>query len=343
MSRLVGLLFLAVCAALMQPVAGAAQFVVGRVVDGAGARVAGALVAFLDGSGTRVTGVLSAEDGAFRARVPAPGTYLVRVERIGFQLLERDGVDVPDAGLDGLELRLDQQAIRIQDVVVDRDRACTVRPAEAGVVAVIWEEARKALSGAAWAREGGALNFQLSTWQRTWDGSGQVLERETADTAWVRSPKPFHAAPPELLHEEGWVRPDGGADLYYGPDEGALLSPVFQDNHCFRLRDDGAPLPGLVGLAFEPLQDRSKPDIEGVFWLDRASGELRSLEFRYTGVRGLGFRPPGGRMTFVRLPIGAWIVRRWSIQVPVNTGRRPHVLEAGGEVLAVDAVPPPAG
>ncbi|MEX0892306.1 MAG: carboxypeptidase-like regulatory domain-containing protein, partial [Gemmatimonadota bacterium] len=335
-------LTLAAAIALLLPAPAAAQFATGRVVDADGAMVAGALVSFVDGAGTRVAGVLSGEDGAFRARMPGAGAYLIRVERIGYQLLEREDVLVPAEGLDGLELRLGAQPIRIQDVVVDRDRACTVHPTDAGMVAVIWEEARKALSGAEWARQGGALNFRLNTWERTWDGSGRVLESQVADTAWVRSPKPFHAAPPEVLHEEGWVRPDGDTDVYHGPDEGALLSTIFQDNHCFRLREDGAPLEGLIGLAFEPLEDREKPDIEGVFWLDRRSGELRSLDFDYTGVRRMGVRRAGGHMTFVRLPTGAWIVRHWSIRVPVNPGRAPSVMEAGGEVLAVDAVPPSA-
>lgn len=342
--RPAALFVLAAATALLPGAPAQAQqeaLVAGHVVAQDGLGVPGALVSFHDAAGGRQAGVLSAEDGAFRARL-VPGRYTARVERIGFEVLEEVEVNVPAAGLDGLVLPLRTRAVRIADVVVEPGRSCTVRPDDAAQVGVVWEEARKALAGAAWAREMGALNFRLATWERTFDRDGERVEEERADTAWVRSARPFTAADPETLNDLGWVQEDGAETVFHGPDEGALLSTVFQDNHCFRLRAEGAPLPGLVGLDFEPLEGREKPDIDGVFWLDRASGELRSLEFRYTQVRDERAFPAGGRMTFVRLPTGAWIVRHWSIRVPVYRGSRvARIQEAGGEVLAVDAVPPP--
>ena len=75
----------------------------------------------------------------------------------------------------------------------------------------------------------------------------------------------------------------GEADAFFAPDASVLLSPSFASTHCFGLV---APPPGreaLIGIEFRPnAPRRGHPDIEGTFWLDRASAELRSLDFRYT-------------------------------------------------------------
>ena len=83
-----------------------------------------------------------------------------------------------------------------------------------------------------------------------------------------------------------------------------------------RRRDD------LIGLAFEPLHLTSEDagrriDVRGVLWLDRASAELRYLEYGYVNLPfDADANRAGGRLEFRPLPDGRWIVWRWYIRTP---------------------------
>jgi hypothetical protein len=58
-------------------------------------------------------------------------------------------------------------------------------------------------------------------------------------------------------------------------------------------------------------------DITGTFLLDRETGALRSLDYRYTNVPvELARGGAGGHIEYHRLPTGDWVVRRWSIKLP---------------------------
>jgi hypothetical protein len=84
-------------------------------------------------------------------------------------------------------------------------------------------------------------------------------------------------------------------------------------------------------------------------WLDRASAELRHIEFDF--VRLADTHPPGvagGRVEFRRLPSGAWIVERWWLRLPIfeldragrwqagPSARLVGVKETGGEVVRME-------
>ena len=75
---------------------------------------------------------------------------------------------------------------------------------------------------------------------------------------------------------------------------------------------------GLVGLEFEPTADREVPDISGTVWLDPSAAEVRWLDFRYQNLavpRALLRASPGGRVEFMSLPNGAWIVTSWHVRM----------------------------
>jgi len=71
-----------------------------------------------------------------------------------------------------------------------------------------------------------------------------------------------------------------------------------------------------------------------MLWLDRASGELRNLEYRYTrgaGNRALGSsatEPATGRIEYRRLDNGGWVVNRWLIRVPVQKDEQRNTLSS---------------
>ncbi len=79
---------------------------------------------------------------------------------------------------------------------------------------------------------------------------------------------------------------------------------------------------GMVALAFQPIAGRRVPDIRGTLWIEAATATLRRLEFQYVNrpeehERGAA----DGQVTFGSLPNGAWVVRDWSLRLPM-LGRR---------------------
>ena len=105
---------------------------------------------------------------------------------------------------------------------------------------------------------------------------------------------------------------------YFGPDGETLLSEEFAGTHCFRLRPPTAGHPGWIGAEFEPSRERDGiVDIAGTAWLDRASAELRVIEFRYTNVpREVITAGIGGRIEYARLASGEFVLNRWQIRIP---------------------------
>src|SRR5262249_53043076 len=119
----------------------------------------------------------------------------------------------------------------------------------------------------------------------------------------------------------GYVVSDTSGTTYYAPDAEVLLSDFFAAAHCFHLVEPprSAGVSSLIGVAFQPLRDRPVlHDIDGTLWLDRTSAELRTLEFRYTGLPDyVAPANPGGKVEFLRLSDGGWLVSRWSVRMPV--------------------------
>ena len=86
--------------------------------------------------------------------------------------------------------------------------------------------------------------------------------------------------------------------------------------------------------------------MRGTLWIDAATNELQSVEFRYSGLAPiLAQQRPGGEIQFMALPSGEWVVRAWRIRMP-ELGRsvlplqtRASVVvrhrEVGGEVLEI--------
>jgi hypothetical protein len=103
------------------------------------------------------------------------------------------------------------------------------------------------------------------------------------------------------------------------------MSAEFLRDHCFKLREGDGKRAGLIGLAFEPVRSRDKPDIAGTLWIDRKSAELRDLEYAYRQLPSLPSSVKsddfGGHIEFHRMPTGAWIVERWIIRMPILVDR----------------------
>ncbi len=314
-------------AAALSSLAGA-QVVRGVVVeDASGRELPGVVVVLLDSAGRRLAGVLVGDDGRFAIRATAPGRYSLRAERIGY----RDDTPTPvtlGAG-QTVELRLETRPIPVVlgAVRVTGKSPCVARASDGREVSAVWEETRKALFATDLTQQQELFSARVSRFERTLDArTGRVTNYQTREAnAVTRSP--FVSETAAHLSANGYVRQNASESVFYAPDAAVLLSDEFLRDHCFRLRAGDGKREGLIGLAFEPVKGRDKPDIAGTLWIDQKSAELRDLEFVYRELETLPQTSKsedfGGHIQFHRMPTGAWIVERWIIRMPLLVAKGP--------------------
>lgn len=312
------------------------QVVRGRLVDAAGGSgIAGAMVSLEDRNGRGIDRVLTHSDsGLFQLRVSNAGEYRIRAERIGYASTFSDFFGVGPVDTVTIELAARIEPITLTGIEAEADRRCRVRPEEGLAVARAWEEARKALAAAAWTRERGLYRYEMLEIRRRLDAGGRKVEREDRDHLEVSAPTPYAARPADSLVAEGFVRFSEEGSVFWGPDAEVLLSDDFLDTHCFRLRE-GEREPGeLVGLEFEPVPDRDVVEVTGTMWLDPISAQLKRLDFQYVNLDvhpRLMRASPGGRVEFMTLPNGTWIVPSWQLRM-FRPGERPDPVTGRPEV-----------
>lgn len=307
-----------------------AQALSGRVVR-AGVGVDGAIVLLLDGQRATQGRALTRDGGRFTVAAPEAGSYTVRVLRIGYAptvagpfLLRAGATPTADVELTGDAVVLDRMT------VTDRSE-CRVHPDSAAAAFHIWEEARKALLATSLTRAE-PLSMLVSRTERTLDRDGERILDQVSSTAAGRSINPFVSLPPDSAAKYGYVTQRADGRTYWGPDAEILLSASFAAAHCLRL-EQRTSSPKLVGVAFAPAtRQRDLVDIEGVVWVDRATAELRALDYRYVNHAIAERARAGGRVDFLRLPSGGWVVERWSIRYPivaVRAGGRDRLVTPG--------------
>ncbi|HSH46529.1 MAG TPA: carboxypeptidase regulatory-like domain-containing protein, partial [Longimicrobiales bacterium] len=211
----------------------AAQSVLGRVLDqDSGAPLQGVFLTLTDSLGHRATGTLSREDGTFVLRARHPGTYLLRLELIGYSAMaETVRVDADDA--DPRVFRMPTQAVELEGLVATSERgACTVRPSEGDALARLWDTARQGLRLAEWSAEAGWLRASGYTYQRVLQlTDSEVLTDQVRRRPSVE-PAAFTAVDPVEARDRGFVvAEEDGSILYHGADAALLLSDEFLDTH----------------------------------------------------------------------------------------------------------------
>ena len=325
----------ALCALMIVTRAASAQTIAGRVLGKVdGAPVVGAIVTLLDSAGHSLTTKLAEDGGSFDFAAPFAGSYAVRVERVGFRsstttpFLVRQGerVDVP--------ITIVSEGVSLRAVTVTADRRCVVRPQEGVATAELWNEARKALNAtqltqmaqaaARTRRNPHRFAMRWRKFDRDLEPRSLAIRSEEQVEMEGEAITPFVSADPEQLARVGYADGDvmKGSTLF-APDAGVLLSDRFLDTHCFRVQTpDKGRRDDLIGLAFDPLRLTSdgperRVEVRGVLWLDRASAELRYLEYGYVNLPfDADPNRAGGRVEFRPLPDGRWIVWRWYIRTP---------------------------
>jgi hypothetical protein len=276
------------------------------------APLVGALVGAVQGA-ERTTRRLSAETGRVVLPLPRPGTWRLRVDRIGFEAWESPPFEVGAGEVITREWLIPSMRRDLPTIVVVGETQCVQRLGSGSTVAALWEEIRLALEASELTLSQGDTPLHVREFTREL-GDSLDVERHWISRAAVEAGQPFRSLPPDHLAREGFVEKAGGRANFHGPDAGLLLSDTFLETHCFEARPGEN---GLVGLAFTPVPSRTVPEIEGTLWLDRATSELRTLEFRFVNLTPpLNLAGSGGRVEYQRLDDGGWIIRDWYIRMP---------------------------
>ena len=257
---------------------------------------------------------LTRADGLFHVRATAAGTYRLRALRIGFRPTMSAAFALAPGQVVQRNLTVTGEPVVLDRLTARETSQCAVDRAGGSGAFEAWDEARKALDAALLSR---ATPFQVEAvrHERRLRASDRTILSEWEADRRGASSRPFIAPSAALLDSAGYIATEGDTVVYHAPDEAVLLSAGFGAAHCLRIMrgaDDE------VVVAFEPTKDRGVPEIAGVLRLSRATGALRRLEFNYVNV------PPevhaegaGGTVDFLALPSGDWIVRAWTLRLPL--------------------------
>lgn len=303
----------------------AAQTVLGTAIDAADDRpISGAFVVLQDDEGNEQARGLTTGSGTFRLEAANPGTYRLRVERIGFEDLVTEPFVLAAGERVSRRLEVNVRPIRLSGIEVTGGVPRCGTPAdEALELGRVWEEARKALEATAWTDRQSYYRFDVLLVRQELDPAGEPAAPPELESIRVYGRHPFRSALPNDLAYGGWVQRQGSEGLkFYAPDADVMLSESFLRLHCFRLVRSRSEPGRLLGIEFEPVPGRrtgrAVPDIAGVLWVDRGTAELRSMEFRYAHLElPVETDRVGGRVEFDHLPDGGWIVRSWEIRTPL--------------------------
>jgi hypothetical protein len=274
--------------------------------------VVGAIVRLAGSAGASTRG-LTDQVGRVVLRAPNPGSYRIRIDRIGFIGLTTDPVTLDSGQTLRLTIPMPSRRVQLPTLEARGRSRCDPRAQGGALATALWEEVEKALTANVITQTDSLVPLHLRRFVRELDRERKPL-RSWVETSRIVRGAPFGSLPPDTLMLAGFVRDIGEMTEFAAPDAGLLLSDAFVLTHCFRA------VPGAgdqVGLAFQPVKRRRVPDVEGTLWVDRGTSELRFLEYAYTGLQGvMRSAGLGGRIDFSRLPSGAWIVSHWHIRMP---------------------------
>ncbi len=297
--------------------AASAQQIDGRIVsDSAGSSAGEVVVQLLGKDGVVLRSRATDPSGFFSWRGLAPGSYQVRVLRIGFLAWVSPEVRVESGQVARPVFTVPDMPLVLEELEARATNACG--PQSEGNLALLWDQVRATL-GRLGANEAAKREYHSVISKVKRGAEGKALSQRsyevTGSGEW-----PFISQPPESLAAQGYVRPGslGLGPTYYAPDVPVFFSQTFLDTHCFRAVKGAAADTSLIGLGFSPVPSRKTIDIAGVLWLRREGYALERLEYNFTGLwRWVPVRAAGGQILFARGRGGEPVITRWEVRAPV--------------------------
>ena len=297
----------------------AAQVVRGTVLEEKSRHpVAGALVQLLTTGDSIRASAVSGESARFSLPQVTPGSYRLRLLRIGFRAWTSDTFALAAGQIVDDTIAIPAVPVVLAEITVEANNPCRGSPAEDRQLALLWDEARKSL-GLTGASTGEVLAFRTVRARWFVDPYSRVSDERRWE-AFDEGRWPVTSLAPESLAVAGFVQPRDTTlgPVYYGPDAAVFFSDGFLRTHCFRLVASPPDAPGMLGLGFQPVKGRTVPDIEGVLWLDRKSSALHRLEYHYTGLWSwVPAGSAGGMIEFGLLRSGQLVITGWELRAPM--------------------------
>jgi hypothetical protein len=195
---------------------------------------------------------------------------------------------------------------------------CKTAHDSAAATFLVWDQARAALTATQATTAERNLLATTVRYERYYDANQRTLRGQRVQVHADSASAPWQEQSADVLHRLGYIT--GTADdstTFYAPGIETLLSEIFAEDHCFHLQrgDDST----RVGLAFEPIESRAKvPEVHGTLWLDRATAELKEMEYGYTNVTPARVvEVAGGALSFARAGKAGWVISAWDIHMPI--------------------------
>lgn len=300
----------------------ASQTIYGTLLDNRTHQpIAGGFVTLIDSAGQAVRADFSGADGSFALGAPGPGSFQLRIDRIGFASRITEFYELVAEQRLSVAVRIPLRPVRLNDLRVVVSRSCVDDPTDTGVLATAWAEFRKAIRTTVWAEGRGELTFTLREYARTLSSANL---RELASTErtrrGIRLP-PFKSLSGEQLAIQGYGVSDADSLVLYAPDASVLLSTEFSEGYCFGLRRTQVDDLPRLGITFRPRRDRDVIDVEGIIWLDELSAELRRVDIKYRNLplpRGTRRALVGSELVFDRIPNGPFFIKEWWVRLPIG-------------------------
>lgn len=288
----------------------------------------GAIVVVLPVSGDSVIArAVTGARGAYAVRAPAGASVRVEVRRVGFRPMGLGTYTLAAGETRVVDVSLASMPIVLAEVDTRASSRCETRPGRgadsAGVVAQLYEEARKALIVSATAVAGSRSTASYTLFTRRETLRGRPVSPTSRTAVSGPSTRPFASLSADSLERVGYVSQEGDGTVYRAPDADVLLSDRFASSHCFTYVEGEKAYAPYRGIGFRPVRERREiVDVRGTLWFDRATSELEFIEYQYEGIpREHQKGGVGGRVEFARTGAGGWLVSRWSIRMPRVTSR----------------------
>ena len=270
-----------------------------------------------------VARAVTGEAGTYRVLIPSD-SVLVRALRIGQQPQELGSMKLGIGESRELSAVLPDAPVNISAIRTRVNSRCGTRTEGAALVARLFADARTALLASQLASPDGRPMTRYRLVTELWRPQEDRLLHAQYSEMTSDSLRPFQSVSADSLALVGYVSDQAdGSTIYRAPDADVLVSDQFLAEHCLSLVEGTAERAGWIGVGFRPARSRQDiTSIEGTLWLDRATAELRRLEFGYVGLEPVAARTkPGGWLEFTRLENGIWFVNQWQIRMPRMANR----------------------